>query len=131
MAPAYAWPPSWRSRALLLHTQPQTQLEWVTVLHPWSTNKSTAVASAATAAVLQVVGFDMVDDESKPERRPTKHSPLPQVSKTCPHVQDQHRAATCSKGCVLTAPWMAQSATLSAQAAQDTLPPSARQRHSG
>jgi hypothetical protein len=27
----------------------------------------------------QVVGFDMVDDESKPERRPTKHSPLPQV----------------------------------------------------
>eukprot|EP00878_Enallax_costatus_P016118 GHUV01016904.1.p1 GENE.GHUV01016904.1~~GHUV01016904.1.p1 ORF type:complete len:746 (+),score=242.14 GHUV01016904.1:255-2492(+) len=26
----------------------------------------------------QVVGFDMVDDESKPERRPTKHSPLPQ-----------------------------------------------------
>lgn len=25
----------------------------------------------------QVVGFDMVDDESKPERRPTKHSPLP------------------------------------------------------
>lgn len=29
--------------------------------------------------LLQVVGFDMVDDESKPERRPTKHSPLPQV----------------------------------------------------
>jgi hypothetical protein len=28
---------------------------------------------------VQVVGFDMVDDESKPERRPTKHSPLPQV----------------------------------------------------
>ncbi len=27
--------------------------------------------------MLQVVGFDMVDDESKPERRPTKHSPLP------------------------------------------------------
>jgi AMP deaminase len=26
----------------------------------------------------QVVGFDMVDDESKPERRPTKHSPSPQ-----------------------------------------------------
>ena len=26
---------------------------------------------------LQVVGFDMVDDESKPERRPTKHSPAP------------------------------------------------------
>ncbi|GAX72628.1 hypothetical protein CEUSTIGMA_g84.t1 [Chlamydomonas eustigma] len=25
----------------------------------------------------QVVGFDMVDDESKPERRPTKHSPVP------------------------------------------------------
>ena len=25
----------------------------------------------------QVVGFDMVDDESKPERRPTKHSPSP------------------------------------------------------
>ncbi len=27
--------------------------------------------------VVQVVGFDMVDDESKPERRPTKHSPAP------------------------------------------------------
>jgi len=26
----------------------------------------------------QVVGFDMVDDESKPERRPTKHCPPPQ-----------------------------------------------------
>lgn len=25
----------------------------------------------------KVVGFDMVDDESKPERRPTKHSPPP------------------------------------------------------
>lgn len=25
----------------------------------------------------QVVGFDMVDDESKPERRPTKHMPTP------------------------------------------------------
>jgi AMP deaminase len=24
-----------------------------------------------------VVGFDMVDDESKPERRPTKHMPTP------------------------------------------------------
>lgn len=26
---------------------------------------------------MQVVGFDMVDDESKPERRPTKHMPTP------------------------------------------------------
>uniref|UniRef100_A0A0C9S924 AMP deaminase n=1 Tax=Wollemia nobilis TaxID=56998 RepID=A0A0C9S924_9CONI len=26
----------------------------------------------------QVVGFDMVDDESKPERRPTKHMPTPE-----------------------------------------------------
>lgn len=26
---------------------------------------------------LQVVGFDLVDDESKPERRPTKHMPTP------------------------------------------------------
>jgi AMP deaminase len=26
---------------------------------------------------LQVVGFDMVDDESKPERRPTKHMQTP------------------------------------------------------
>lgn len=26
---------------------------------------------------LQVVGFDIVDDESKPERRPTKHMPTP------------------------------------------------------
>lgn len=25
----------------------------------------------------QIVGFDMVDDESKPERRPTKHCPPP------------------------------------------------------
>ncbi|XLU24455.1 hypothetical protein S245_060521, partial [Arachis hypogaea] len=24
-----------------------------------------------------VVGFDLVDDESKPERRPTKHMPTP------------------------------------------------------
>jgi hypothetical protein len=45
--------------------------------------------------LLQVVGFDMVDDESKPERRPTKHSPLPQVSKTCPHVQDQALKDVC------------------------------------
>ncbi|CAO2829148.1 unnamed protein product [Amaranthus hypochondriacus] len=27
--------------------------------------------------LLQVVGFDLVDDESKPERRPTKHMPAP------------------------------------------------------
>ncbi|KAL3654184.1 hypothetical protein CASFOL_003865 [Castilleja foliolosa] len=27
--------------------------------------------------LLQVVGFDIVDDESKPERRPTKHMPTP------------------------------------------------------
>ncbi|KAG4935877.1 hypothetical protein JHK84_050069 [Glycine max] len=27
--------------------------------------------------VLLVVGFDLVDDESKPERRPTKHMPTP------------------------------------------------------
>ncbi|KAG9155189.1 hypothetical protein Leryth_020448 [Lithospermum erythrorhizon] len=27
--------------------------------------------------LMQVVGFDMVDDESKPERRPTKHMPKP------------------------------------------------------
>lgn len=26
---------------------------------------------------IQVVGFDIVDDESKPERRPTKHMPNP------------------------------------------------------
>ena len=26
---------------------------------------------------MQVVGFDSVDDESKPERRPTKHMPPP------------------------------------------------------
>jgi AMP deaminase len=25
----------------------------------------------------QVVGIDMVDDESRPERRPTKHMPTP------------------------------------------------------
>ena len=27
---------------------------------------------------LQVVGLDLVDDESKPERRPTKHMPTPE-----------------------------------------------------
>lgn len=27
--------------------------------------------------LMQVVGFDIVDDESKPERRPTKHMPTP------------------------------------------------------
>ena len=27
--------------------------------------------------ILQVVGLDLVDDESKPERRPTKHMPTP------------------------------------------------------
>ena len=26
---------------------------------------------------MQVVGFDLVDDESKPERRPNKHMPSP------------------------------------------------------
>ncbi|GAB4839925.1 hypothetical protein Ancab_020635 [Ancistrocladus abbreviatus] len=29
------------------------------------------------AFLMQVVGFDLVDDESKPERRPTKHMPKP------------------------------------------------------
>jgi len=28
--------------------------------------------------LLQVVGLDLVDDESKPERRPTKHMPTPE-----------------------------------------------------
>lgn len=28
---------------------------------------------------IQVVGFDLVDDESKPERRPTKHMPTPEL----------------------------------------------------
>lgn len=27
--------------------------------------------------IFQVVGLDLVDDESKPERRPTKHMPTP------------------------------------------------------
>jgi hypothetical protein len=40
------------------------------------------LTSPCPADPLQVVGFDMVDDESKPERRPTKHSPLPQVTTT-------------------------------------------------
>jgi AMP deaminase len=35
----------------------------------------------------QIVAFDMVDDESKPERRPTKHCPLPQ------HWTSKHNAA--------------------------------------
>ena len=34
-------------------------------------------ASEAEAAA-QVVGFDMVDDESKPERRPAKHMKTPE-----------------------------------------------------
>jgi len=33
--------------------------------------------SAQFTCLLQVVGFDLVDDESKPERRPTKHMPTP------------------------------------------------------
>ncbi|KAJ9529077.1 hypothetical protein QJQ45_007147 [Haematococcus lacustris] len=36
-----------------------------------------ARAALAGPLRLQVVGFDMVDDESKPERRPTKHCPPP------------------------------------------------------
>ena len=33
---------------------------------------------ADALAVAQVVGFDMVDDESKPERRPAKHMKTPE-----------------------------------------------------
>lgn len=41
--------------------------------------KSTIEAASDTIVSLstQVVGFDLVDDESKPERRPTKHMPKP------------------------------------------------------
>lgn len=35
------------------------------------------VLNKASCFPFQVVGFDMVDDESKPERRPTKHMPTP------------------------------------------------------
>jgi hypothetical protein len=31
----------------------------------------------AICFIFQVVGLDLVDDESKPERRPTKHMPTP------------------------------------------------------
>ena len=31
----------------------------------------------AIYSIFQVVGLDLVDDESKPERRPTKHMPTP------------------------------------------------------
>jgi AMP deaminase len=34
--------------------------------------------SSSIHFTIQVVGFDMVDDESKPERRPTKHSEPPE-----------------------------------------------------
>lgn len=37
----------------------------------------TNISSMRPPFPTQVVGFDMVDDESKPERRPTKHCPPP------------------------------------------------------
>lgn len=33
--------------------------------------------NAVLSMSVQVVGFDIVDDESRPERRPTKHMPKP------------------------------------------------------
>lgn len=33
--------------------------------------------SGLSCLLVQVVGLDLVDDESKPERRPTKHMPTP------------------------------------------------------
>jgi AMP deaminase len=33
--------------------------------------------SDLSCLLVQVVGLDLVDDESKPERRPTKHMPTP------------------------------------------------------
>jgi len=48
--------------------------------------------------MLQVVGFDMVDDESKPERRPTKHSPLPQVRHFSSHTAPSPPSVTTFSG---------------------------------
>lgn len=40
-------------------------------------NKELVWLVAVSCLLFQVVGFDLVDDESKPERRPTKHMPTP------------------------------------------------------
>jgi AMP deaminase len=39
---------------------------------------SSSVNSQANSLLMKVVGLDLVDDESKPERRPTKHMPTPE-----------------------------------------------------
>jgi AMP deaminase len=43
---------------------------YLSVIFTWALNK-------VNCFLIQVVGFDIVDDESKPERRPTKHMPTP------------------------------------------------------
>ncbi|XP_071927073.1 probable AMP deaminase isoform X3 [Coffea arabica] len=50
------------------------QSEW-DQLASWFVNN--ALYSENAVWLIQVVGFDIVDDESKPERRPTKHMPKP------------------------------------------------------
>lgn len=40
---------------------------------------STPLNPTALQLSKQVVGFDLVDDESKPERRPNKHMPSPSL----------------------------------------------------
>ncbi|KAM7464557.1 hypothetical protein LguiA_032678 [Lonicera macranthoides] len=50
------------------------QSEW-DQLASWFINNG--IHSENAVWLIQVVGFDIVDDESKPERRPTKHMPKP------------------------------------------------------
>ncbi|KAH9709333.1 AMP deaminase [Citrus sinensis] len=50
------------------------QSEW-DQLASWFINNE--IYSENAIWLIQVVGFDLVDDESKPERRPTKHMPKP------------------------------------------------------
>ncbi|XP_020975347.1 AMP deaminase isoform X2 [Arachis ipaensis] len=50
------------------------QSEW-DQLASWFVNN--AIYNKNAVWLIQVVGFDLVDDESKPERRPTKHMPTP------------------------------------------------------
>ena len=53
------------------------EYEWGFLDTSTNAHNGTDTTTKMTGPPLQVVGFDMVDDESKPERRPTKHSPVP------------------------------------------------------
>jgi adenosine deaminase len=46
-------------------------------LSTWADLRQASLTCVANVSPLQCVGFDMVDDESKPERRPNKHMQRP------------------------------------------------------